>query len=101
MTGPAVQQERARTLDGTTIDPDADSLDALRDHAGRRLKRLRAQERAVVDQLRIIQEQINRERTVLMLNGVDPDVAEQKTAKDAAPAKPQLVQSGESSGTSS
>lgn len=100
MTGPAVQQERARTVDGTSIDPDADSLDALRDHALRRLKRLRGLERSIVDQLRIVQDQINRERMVLMLNGVDPDV-EQKTAKDAPPAKPQLVLPGEGSGTSS
>ena len=65
--------ERPKDVDGTAIDPDADSLDALKHHAARRLRRLRTQERATFDTLRLIQEQMNRERTVLMLNGADPD----------------------------
>ncbi len=72
MTGPGAP-ERTKDVDGTAIDPDADSLDALKHHAARRLRRLRVQERATFDTLKVIQEQMNRERTVLMLNGAEPD----------------------------
>lgn len=72
----ATDPARPTRVEQVGIDPDADSLDAVREHARRRLKRLRALQSEQVAQLVETQRQIARERTVLMLNGVDPDVGE-------------------------
>lgn len=69
----AVAAGRPSDVNNVGLDPDADSLDAVSEHARRRLRRLGEEERATVARLLDIQRQIGRERAVLMLNGRDPE----------------------------
>lgn len=80
----ASQAARPQEVQGVGLDPDADSLNAVIEHARRRLRRLGEDERATVLRLVDLQRQIGRERAVLMLNGLDPEALDTKKEAPAA-----------------
>jgi hypothetical protein len=69
----ATQAGRPTNVNNVGLDPDADSLDAVVEHAQRRLRRLYGEEIELVTKLTDVQKQIGRERLVLMLNGKPPE----------------------------